>query len=214
VSRFLADVLGVLGNSGKRSQFVRELLGPGELTREMRNTLLFLVLLGSALLWAVGATVLGLAFPVLVAPWNAALLVYFHALTTNLFNPVPVEPTVLGASLVVGPVGAVAAGSFGKMVGAWVIFTLGPVLRKAAMKLESRSPKVTRFMERAEGFARRFGYVALGLMLAVPGSPFDIVPVYLFSVMGLKLAPFLAAVFFGYVVRLGLVVLLGVVLFG
>lgn len=211
--RQLHEVADIYQDPKRRSEFARAVRRPHLLTPVQQRALLTLVLLSSLWVWLVGVTLLAVIAPLAVAPWNGALLVYFHALSTNLFNPLPVEATAVGAAAVIGPSATILAGGAGKAVGAWIIYTLGPLLRKAMLNLEAKSPLTKRVMLRAEAFARRFGYAALGLMLAVPGSPFDIVPVYLFSTLGLRLGPFLAAVFLGFALRLALVVLLGGLLF-
>lgn len=214
LSKQVHEVADIFHDPVARAAFARAVRHPVSMTSRQQRALLSLVLLSSAWVWLVGLGVLALAAPRLAGPWNLLSLLYLHALGTNLFVPVPVEPVAVGAAAVAGTGPAVAAGGLGKMVGAWIIFTLGPTLRGAMARLEARSRAVRRFLAAAEGSARRFGYVALGLMLAVPFSPFDIVPVYLFSGMGLRLGPFLLAVFLGFAARLLIVVLLGSALLG
>jgi len=208
------EVLDIYGDPVQRRAFAHAVRHPDLLTPNMQRTLLYLVLVSSVWLWFVVLTGLALAAPGLAVAWNVLCGLYFAALGTNLFLPIPLEPLALAARGTVGTWPAAAASGAGKMVGAWIIFSLGPFLRAGVGRLEAGSPTMRRVMARAERFARRFGSVALGALLAVPFSPFDIVPVYLFSTLGLRLRPFLAAVFLGFGARILAVLLLGDLLFG
>lgn len=181
----------------------------GGLSRQQKRTLLFLALLSSAWLWLLGQVALGLAGSRLADAWSVLWSLYFASLLTNLFVPVPIEAVALGASVAVGaPAVAVACGA-GKAAGAWIVYALGPVLRRAMARQEARHALVRRILGAGQRSAARFGYLALGAMLAVPFSPFDIVPVYLFSIMGLRLKPFLAAVFLAFTLRVYVVAVFG-----
>jgi membrane protein DedA with SNARE-associated domain len=208
------EVVDIYQDPKLRREFAHAVRHPKLLTPKQQRSLLFLVLLTSVWVWVAGLTVLAIVAPNASVGYNLLFTMYFAALSTNLFIPIPVEPLVLASVGSVGTVPAVLASGLGKAVGAWIIYTLGPVLRKGVAALEAKSPLTRKVMIRAEAFARRFGYAALGSMLALPFSPFDIIPVYLFSGLGLRLGPFLAAVFIGFSLRLFLVVLLGEALFG
>jgi uncharacterized membrane protein YdjX (TVP38/TMEM64 family) len=203
------EVVDIFEEPQGRAAFAHAIRHPHLLTPKMQRSLLFLVLLSSIWTWIVGLTVLAVAAPGLAEAWNLVFTLYFSSLLTNLFVPIPVEPIAIGAALVIGSVAACVAAGLGKMVGAWIIFILGRSLRKAMANLEAKSQTMRRVLAAAEGFGRRYGYVALGLMLAVPFSPFDIIPVYLFSTMELKPGPFLLAVFVGFTLRMLMVVLAG-----
>jgi hypothetical protein len=184
----------------------------GGLSRRQKRTLLFLVLLTSVWLWLVGLAGLSLAGSASLDEWSILWSLYFASLLTNLFLPVPIEAVALTASLSVGALGAALACGAGKAVGAWIIYSLGPVLRRAMARLEARSLLTRRILVGAQRFTARFGYLALLVMIAVPFSPLDIVPVYLFSVMGLRLKPFLAAIFLGFAARVYVVAVFGAAL--
>lgn len=181
----------------------------GGLSRRQKRTLLFLVLLTSLWLWLVGLAVLGLTGSPRLDQWSVLWSLYLASLLTNLFVPIPIEPVALGASASVGALGAALACGAGKAVGAWIIYSLGPALRRGMARLEAGHPAARRILGAARRFTERFGYAALGVMIAVPFSPLDIVPVYLFSIMGLRLKPFLAAVFLGFALRVYVVAVFG-----
>lgn len=206
------EVVEIYQDPVQRRAFAHAVRHPHLLTPVMQRSLLFLVLLSSLWLWIAGLTILALVWPGIANAWNVAFSLYFASLATNLFVPIPVEPLALASTGTLGAVGVAVACGLGKMVGAWIIYTLGPVLRKAMAKLEAGSLTTRRVMDRASRFARRYGYAALGAMLAVPFSPFDIIPVYLFATLGLRVGPFLAAVFIGFGLRVFVVVALGDVL--
>ncbi|HEV8361681.1 MAG TPA: VTT domain-containing protein [Candidatus Thermoplasmatota archaeon] len=208
------EVVDIFSDPATRRDFARAVRHPQLLTPRMQRTLLFLVLLSTVWVWLVGLLGLALASPRLSVAWNVLFTLYFASMGTNLFLPIPVEPIALASVGTLGIWLVVLSSAAGKAAGAWIIYALGPALRAGVAKLEARSRLTRAFMARAERFARRFGYAALGLMLAVPFSPFDIVPVYLFSGMGLRLRPFLLAVFAGFALRLLAVLLLGQALFG
>lgn len=203
------ELVEILADPVLRARFGQAILHPDRLTRRMQRSLLFLILLSSVWLWAVGTLALLVLAPALAVAWNLAFTLFFASLGTNLFLPIPIEPLALASTSTLGIALTIFASSAGKAVGAWIIFSLGRYLRRGVAKLEARSRVMRRVMGLAERFARRFGYVALGLMLAVPLSPFDIIPVYLFSTLRMRLGPFLAAVFLGFSLRLFLVLVLG-----
>jgi membrane protein DedA with SNARE-associated domain len=203
------EVVDIFERPDTRRAFARAIREPSRITAHHQRALLFLVLLSSIWVWLVGLVATALSVPSWSVPWNLVFSLYFASLGTNLFLPIPVEPLALASLGTVGLGLTVVAAAAGKAVGAWIIYALGPTLRAGMARLEERSALTRRVMAAAERFARRFGYVALGAMLAVPFSPFDIIPVYLFSTMGLRLRPFLLAVFLGFTVRLGSVLLLG-----
>lgn len=207
------EVVDIFEDPATRRRFAEAIRDPQRLTSRMQRSLLFLVLLSSVWVWVVGLIGFALIVPALSVAWNLAFTLFFASLGTNLFLPIPVEPLALASTGSLGIIAVVVAAAAGKTVGAWIIYTLGPVLRKGVARLEKKSKVTRRVMAAADAFARRFGYVALGAMLAVPFSPFDIIPVYLFSTLDLKLGPFLLAVFVGFGLRLAAVLLLGEVLF-
>jgi hypothetical protein len=209
----VGEVVDLFSDPRGRRAFARAVRRPRELTQRQQHLLLFLVLLTAVWLWVVGLTALAFAGSRLTGAWSEAFTLFFASLATNLFIPIPIEPLALASAGDLGLWVAPAAGA-GKAVGAWIIFALGPVLRRAVGRLERDSRLTHRIMLRAERFARRFGYVALGLMLAIPFSPLDIIPVYLFSTLGLRLGPFLAAVFLGFALRILAVMLLVLGLLG
>lgn len=202
------EVLDIFDDRANRERFRRALRRPEHMTPKMQRALLFLVLLSSLWAWLVGVTVLALTAPSLAGPWNLVFTCFASALSTTLLLPTPVEFIVVGAAAVLGAPLAVASAAAGKAVGAWIVFTLGHGLRQAVARVEAGSPATRRFMARAERFARRFGYAALGLLVAIPFSP-DVLPITLFSTMGLRLKPFLAAVALGYALRMAAVVFVG-----
>jgi membrane protein DedA with SNARE-associated domain len=208
------EVVDILADPVLRGKFARAIVHPDQLTRRMQRSLLFLVLLSSVWLWTLGTVILVIGFPAWTFPWNLAWSLFFASLGTNLFLPIPIEPVALAATGALGIPLAIISSAAGKAVGAWIIFMLGGPLRRGVSRLEGRSRVARAVMWRADRFARRFGYAALGLMLAVPFSPFDIIPVYLFSTLQLRLGPFLTAVFLGFALRLFTVLVLGGSLLG
>lgn len=208
------EVADIFADPKARREFALAVRHPDRMTPRQQRALLFLVLTSSVWVWMVGAALLLELAPGLGAAWSLAFTLYFAALGTNLFLPIPMEPLALAAVGTLGTGVTVFASAAGKAAGAWIIYALGAALRRGVRRLEERSATTRRVMAAAERFARRFGYAALGAMLAVPFSPFDIVPVYLFSGLGLRLAPFLAAVFVGFGLRLLAVLWLGEALLG
>ena len=88
------------------------------------------------------------------------------------------------------------------------MFYLGGAVRKKLRAWEKEHRLVGKFVEVTEKVAKKGSYVALGAMMAIPLFP-DTLPVYLFSVLGLRLLPFLVASFVGIAVRTALVLGLG-----
>lgn len=207
------EVVEIYQDPKLRREFAHAVRHPHIMTPVQQRSLLFLVLLTSVWCWLLGLTILAVVTPGLAVAWNVLFSLYFAALSTNLFVPIPVEPLAVASVGTVGIAGSILACGFGKAVGAWIIYTLGPLLRKGMAKLEAKSAVTRRVMDKASVSAKRFGYAALGAMLAVPFSPFDIIPVYLFATLGLRVGPFLAAVFVGFSLRLFMVVALGEALF-
>lgn len=203
------EVVEIYQDPRLRREFAHAVRHPHLLTPVMQRSLLFLVLMSSVWFWVAGLSLLAVVLPELSVAWNVFFTLYFASLGTNLFVPVPVEPLAVASLGSLGVAATVLACALGKTVGAWIIYVLGPVLRRAMVKLEEKSPVTRRVLRAAEGFARRYGYAALGAMLAVPFSPFDIIPVYLFAGLGLRVGPFLGAVFVGFAVRILAVALLG-----
>jgi len=201
----VVDIFSSPATLAKFAQAVRR----GGMSRRQKRTLLFLLLLTSLWLWLVGLAVLGLTGSSYADEWSVLFSLYFASLATNLFVPVPIEAVAFTASLSVGAAGAALACGAGKALGAWIIYTLGPTLRRGMARLEAQHLVVRRVLVGAQRFTVRFGYVALALMIAVPFSPLDIVPVYLFSIMGLRLKPFLAAIFVGFAARVYAVAVFG-----
>ena len=198
----------LLAQPGARLRVLQGLRGRRELATPEKHALVLLLVLATMAVWLAGTAALRVLAPGLAQPWDLAWGLAGVAYVTTVGLPIPFEPALLAAKEGSGQVVAVLATAVAKTAGAATVFFLGGRMRQKLKAWEHRWRWVGTFLNATERFARRWSYAAFAAMMAAPFFP-DTVPVYLFAVMNLKLAPFLAASFVGIAVRATLIVLFG-----
>ncbi|HVL87565.1 MAG TPA: VTT domain-containing protein [Candidatus Thermoplasmatota archaeon] len=165
------------------------------------HALLLFALAGAAIAWALGAAVLLAMRPDFLGSWNVAWGIFAVALLTATVLPTPYEPTLipLAREGVLGAAVGVTAAAAGIALGAAFVYFLGGALRQE-MERWTQHGIVRGFLEYSERFARRAGYPAFLILFSIPFFP-DTFLVYLFSLLGMRLKPFLVVCFVGGVVR-------------
>ncbi|MCA1814336.1 MAG: VTT domain-containing protein [Halobacteriales archaeon] len=204
-----AHELGELFTRGEERRKVRDgLRHPRRMATRRQHAVS--ILLGLALLaaWAIGTLALRVLAPQGVPAWDVfwgmVLLSWLSAMA------VPGAATA-GLALLVGPAtqaAGVLGATVGGVLGALLVWFLGG---EAMHRLEDRKARrgwSRKLVEASERFAWRGTYAALALLVAIPGFPRSI-PIYVCSVLRLKLPPFLVAVALGSFARALVVVLVG-----
>lgn len=175
------------------------LLNERFLTPERRKVLLFL----AATIFLIGYLLSELALQLLAPDFLAAKrqsdLVFFYAVSTRLFVPLPFEPILLRASAVVGVPWAVLVAALGATLGSWLLFLAGSGANKGLKKLGRRFPWLVGTLTWFETKGRVVAYVVLGVLLSIPFSPDSLTVVG--AMLGLRLGPFLGVIFASAVVR-------------
>jgi len=135
------------------------------------------------------------------------LLVFLYEVGTSAVLPTPAElPLVTYKWLPVWWITLFAVA--GRIVGAYLVFFLGDRLKNTDRfhGLVQRYRFLDAIMRWSERFVRRYGVVAVFLLLCIPGFP-DTVSLYLFALIGQRPVLFSLAAGAATAVRFGLVIL-------
>lgn len=186
--------------TGRRG-LLRALIDEEYLTPERRRVLLFMTGVMLAASWFLAEIMIRLTYPEAVPPKQMTDLVFFYAIGTRVALPLPFEPIVIAAQGVLGFWPTVLISAVGAVVGSWILFIIGGEANKGLKRLFDEIPALNRALQWAEKRARKFGYVVLGAILAIPFSP-DTVPLVIFSLLNLKMRWFLLTVFISTIVRI------------
>jgi uncharacterized membrane protein YdjX (TVP38/TMEM64 family) len=208
LGRALREVHRLTTRRKAREAMADGLQDPESLPPRRKHALLLLAMGAAVLVWGVGSAILHVLDHPWTRPWDLAWWLGFVGFATTVALPIPFEPALFAANATSGIVVAVLASAAGKTLGAGVVYFLGGALRKQLDKWKAGHPWVAKFLDLTEKLAKKGTYVALGAMMAIPLFP-DTLPVYLFSLLGLRLGPFLVASFVGVAVRAAAVLLLG-----
>jgi uncharacterized membrane protein YdjX (TVP38/TMEM64 family) len=136
---------------------------------------------------------------------GALALVFLYEVGTALVLPTPSELPVIGHTWL--PIAWVfAAAVAGKILGSYLVFFLGDRMKETARfrRLAERYTWIRAVMAWSERFVRRYGVVAVFLLLSIPGFP-DTVSLYVFALIGRRPVLFAIASGLGTAVRMGLV---------
>lgn len=189
----------------ERRTFLRGLREPAKMHRRHKVALVLLVLLAGALLWGAGRVVLHL-LGAPTAAWDSAwTLAAGGFLGTAVLPFISYDPILFAVRDASGAPAAVLAASIGVTLGALVVWFIGGAVRGKLETWKTKAVWLRKVIGLLEKAARKGSYAALAVMAAIPFFP-DSIPVYLFSMMGLRLGPFLGAVFLGTLVRSTIIV--------
>ncbi len=116
-------------------------------------------------------------------PYVFLPLVFLYAIAIAVILPIPIELSLVAPILdrqwgyLVAITLALAAG---KTVGAWLIFVLGVRVEDNIRWWSEKSRFATWFVEKADLFVQKTGYVGLYVLLSIPLMS-DTIPIYLYS---------------------------------
>jgi membrane protein YqaA with SNARE-associated domain len=162
----------------------------------------------AAFVWLLGNLVLRWAAPDVVRPWDLGWAVWGAAFSAAVILPTFFEPALLLATTAAENVLAILAASLGVTMGSGIVYLLGDTARARFERMRARWRWLDRSLEWTEHLSRPWAYLALGALLAIPGLV-DSLALYIASLLGLRMWPFLATVFVATAVRSTLVVLAG-----
>lgn len=186
--------------TGRRG-LLHALIDEEYLTPERRRVLLFMTGVMLAASWFLAEIMIRFTYPEALAPKQMTDLVFFYAIGTRVALPLPFEPIVIAAQGVLGFWPTVFISAVGAVVGSWILFVIGGEANKGLKRLFDEIPTLNRALQWSEKHAQRFGYVVLGVILAIPFSP-DTVPLVIFSLLNLRMRWFLLTVFLATIVRI------------
>lgn len=138
---------------------------------------------------------------------GALLLIFLYEVGSAVVLPTPSEIPVLGYQWI--PLFWIFVFAVtGKTVGSYLVFFLGDRLKATAQfqRLATRSRCVQRTLDWSERFVRRYGVVAIFILLGIPGFP-DTISLYLFALVGDRPVVFSLASGLGTAVHMGLILL-------
>jgi membrane protein DedA with SNARE-associated domain len=185
--------------SGRRG-LLRATLNEEYLTPERRRVILFLSAVMLVLAWAFAEILITLTYPEALAAKRSTDLIFGYAIATRVALPLPFEPILIGHYPVLGLVPTIAVAAVGAVVGSWILFLVGTEANKGIKRLFEDNVMLDRALGWMERNARKYGYVVLGVILAIPFSP-DTVPLVVFSMLNLRMRWFLLTVFVATLVR-------------
>ena len=185
-----------LAERENRRRFWRGLVRPQELTREQKAITLFVALTSVVAFLLLTHVVVTLAVPDVARDWRAIFFLFSYAIVTAVGIPLPIEPALVPAALVIGPPAAIAVTVAAKVTGAWMVFFLGDEVNGTLERRAATDPRFARFLRASERFAHRFGLFAVAAFLTVPGLP-DAIALYVFGSLGMSLGRFLLGVAIG-----------------
>ena len=152
-------------------------------------------------------------------PYVFLPLVFVYAILIALILPIPIELSLI-APIVNREWGYLAAIALalaaGKTVGAWLIFVLGVRVENTIRWWSEKWRFAKWFVEKADLFVQKTGYLGLYLLLSIPLMS-DTIPIYLYSLFNkegksLERNLFLGANFFAAINRVA--ILAGLFLIG
>lgn len=190
-----------------RAKFRKGLFDPHGLTAEEKAVTLFVGTAGLLAALLVTHVAVTLAVPALATDWRAVVFLFLYAYVTSLGIPLPIEPVLFPAAFVIGKPAALVVTVVAKVCAGWMVFFVGDSVNHQMRKRAERSERWARFLDWSERFARRFGVGALAVFIATPGLP-DVVALYVFGALHMRLPQFLVGV------ALGSTVLNGLILYG
>lgn len=154
-----------------------------------------------------------LILPQHAVAWRRVFLLFVYSFVTSMGPPFPLEPALLAAVVYVGKLPTLATVLAAKVLAAWMVFFVGDEIHDKLQELSARKPWFNKFLAKSEEFARRWGIATMAAFIATPGLP-DVVALYIFGTLHMKLTHYLAGVFIGALI-LNSIVLWGVAaLFG
>lgn len=182
------------------------LVDPRNLSTRQKAVTLFVGLTGIILTTLLVHVVVTLAIPQAAVAWRRIVALFGYVLVTSLGPPFPLEPVLLAASLSIGPSATIGIALVAKVLAAWMVFFLGDEVNDRLRERAERSPRLARALALAERFASRYGVAATALFVATPGLP-DVIALYVFGSLHMRLSRFLLGVTLGGLVLYSLLVL-------
>ncbi len=135
----------------------------------------------------------------------ALVLIFFYEVGAAIVLPTPSELPLVSYQWV--PLWLVFLFAVaGKFVGSYVIFFLGDRMKDTErfQRMADRFPWIRAVLRWSERFVRRYGVLAVFVLLSIPGFP-DTVSLYLFAFVGRRPVLYATASALGTAVRMGLV---------
>lgn len=142
-----------------------------------------------------------------VATFGALFLIFLYELGTAVVLPTPSGIAVLGHKHL--PLAGIFAFAVaGKTLGAYLVFLLGDRVKDTARfrRLIAKRRWVEVGFAWSERFVRRFGMLAVFVLLSIPGFP-DTVSLYLFALAGRRPVGFAVASGLATALKMGLLLL-------
>lgn len=208
-----ADSAGAhLRSRGERKVFLRGLVDPHRLTAEGKAAALVLALGGLVAIGALISTFIFLFQPEWTLQWRALMLFFLLGLGSTLVFPFFPElalfETIRTVADPANPAPGIALSivtiSLSMTIGGWLVLFLGDSINHALRKSVSAGSPVARFLDWAEGIARRRGFWVAFLVLAIPYGP-DTPVFYILASVRTPTGKYLAGVLLGTLLRFTLV---------
>lgn len=191
-----------LSSAKGRRALRRALFDERGLTQRRRIALLFLAFVVLGVAWAIMEILTYAFWRELLSFKHETDLLIFYGIGTRLFLPTPFEILLLRSASVIGAPTAILIASIGATVGSWILFIVGAQANKGIDKWMAKRGWTQRAWDWLGENAERFGYVLMGLILAIPFSPDAVTAI--FTVLGLQMRWFLLTIFLATIVRLAL----------
>lgn len=197
-----------MGNRGSRRAFFRSILDPYALSREGKAAALFLA--GSSIGIALLALTLGVFFlaPANVLEWRAIILFFLLGIGSTILFPFFPELRLHAVANAMpaphfpheGAVIAIVVVTLGMTIGGWLVLFLGDAMHTTLRRSVREGSTLERWLDKAEDFARRRGFWAAFLPLAIPLGP-DTPVFFLLATVKTPPAKYLAGAFLGLATR-------------
>ena len=184
----------------ERRALLRGLLDPYALTREGKAAALFLAGAGLAAVLVLVTLLVALLRPQAAETWTDVLGAFLLALASTLFLPTFPELRLRVLAADVGLPFAVLTLVAGMAVGAWFVLFLGDAIHRSLHRSLRPGSRVERLLARAEAFAKRRGFLAAAVALAIPLGP-DTPVFYVLATVRTPPRAYLAGVVVGLTVR-------------
>lgn len=189
----------ILTTQKGRRALLRAIVDERALNENSRRAMIFLAFLFLFIGYIIVEILTFTTFPEVRAYKNQTDLLLFYGIATRLALPTPYEVVLLPAAKILGNVTAVMIASFSAVIASWLLFLLGTEANHGLEGWLTKRNWGRRFWRWLKKNARRYGYVLMGGLLAIPFTPDSLTAV--FALLGLRLRPFLYTIFLSAIVR-------------
>jgi hypothetical protein len=196
----MAENWRVLFNPGQRRLLARAMVDNSLLTAQRRKTLFSILLWGTLLVYAMVGIAIGFTNREALGAYQSGWSLFFYSLATSMFLPTPFEILLLNAAETIGVALTVFIAAMGKVVGSWLVLLMGDKAHEGLANLTEKNVAIRKIMNAMEAFARKFGYVAIFIIFAIPFMT-DTAPLFVLAVLNMRKAPFLLVMFAAIVAR-------------